>query len=460
MLALLRKALSHSNGQEREASTRLVVKRLLDLSCEAYSESEGSGGEDEADECATVLGECDNTLSRLCRTMCIKGGSDLADAYDPMPLQNELLRVVLLQCSLRYWLMHHTTQIEASLVILARSSATDLLCSIERDCFRAIAEAHRHKCAPHKNASDAVEYVCTQLAPRNTDASKGCFVAIATLLLCRLPLGDGNRELADRLLRVVATERALDVTKQLIAERAIDAPAFPTEDAEHAVWRRRLLRWTVSKLRSPITDQLYQLCTEFLLQSRHVPASWGMTVPGDQLSRNSTAFKRNPASNVMARQAPERADELRERVRRQILRFGDAHRHDLRDETLQFCQELWELGVVALHYACTQECALNWMARYYMDDDLNPMQALFRIERFRAASTLNQALAVVRSRGRWFVKRSDHDRLFTLESVAPREDVDAWTAMAVWCCDVHERLMGIPCRGKSIAAVLRDIVAA
>ncbi|KAK3235544.1 hypothetical protein CYMTET_54251 [Cymbomonas tetramitiformis] len=449
MLALFRKALSRSDtsDEERDASTRLVVGRLLDLSSEAYSGSEGSGGADEANQCATMLGECQKRLSRVCRKMCTKGCSDLADAYDPMTLDNEFVRVVLLECSLRYWLMHHTSRIDI-----------DVLSGTERSCFHAIAKAHLHRCAPHENASNAVESVCTNLATRRTDASRGCFLAIATLLLCRLPLDDKNRELFDRLLRVVATERAFDVTKQLIAERTISASAFPIEDAEHEAWRRRLLRWTVKKLRSPITDQLYQLCTEFLLQSRHVPPSWGAIVPESRLFRKSTAFRRNPASNVMARQAPERADELRERVRREILRFGDAHRHF--DETYQFCQELWEMGVVALHYACAQECDLNWMSRYYMDDDLNAFQTLFRVERFRAASSVNQALAVVRSRDRWFVKRSDSDDLLNLESVAPNESVDAWTAIAVWCRDVHERMRGMPCRGKSVAAVLEDIAAA
>ncbi|KAK3237638.1 hypothetical protein CYMTET_52298 [Cymbomonas tetramitiformis] len=201
---------------------------------------------------------------------------------------------------------------------------------------------------------------------------------------------------------------------------------------------RGLREATRQRLEAPVPDDLYQMAMEYVLASREVPAAWGYDLPDAALRRDSVAFRRNPASNVAARVAPELAGSMRSRARTLVEKAHRAADDDL----------AWELGVIVFAYDCDQTARVDWARTYFLDAELHPMHALERLNRFRTNAPRHAPL-IVHHRGRWYIHEA--------RTISCARFPCAWCAMHEWCRVVREDLQGNPHCGADLTEHLQAL---
>jgi len=218
-------------------------------------------------------------------------------------------------------------------------------------------------------------------------------------------------------------------------------------------WTDRFIRWTIKRMKMPLADDLYQLATEFLMLSRSVPSVWGTLVDDEAIYRAGTTFRRNPATGILAYCAPERAMAIREDVHNTVNAFSALEEKKI-DTINASAINAWEMGVAALDYAIRQECELNWMESYYIDDVMGGEIARRRCDRFVTKLQIRHAPALIHVEDQWYLKYADKDEY---EHIHNSEGLNAWAAMGAWCRHVFTKMKGVPCRGKTIKLLLQDI---
>ncbi|KAK3249553.1 hypothetical protein CYMTET_40999 [Cymbomonas tetramitiformis] len=366
----------------------------------------------------------------------------VAEAYESRGFTDEMIKVVLMQLTLRYVLMHSA----------ASFSTNDAL---EKQTFASLSETR--DAASYSSYREAADRVCSELCNRMNDQTSGRFFAAATIILCRYPLSEPT-DAYHRLLRTMIVERLhhlyRDKLRLYVSVPATDAAS--NDLAAHARWRKGLVEWTVRQSKAPMPDKLYHLCTELTLLSRFVPTSWGASLAENTVERESVAFRRNPATNILAHCAPDRAADVRTQVQTIMTKMGETHRRrrNGNDDT-EFDFELhWEFAIACLQYACLQECELDWMNKFYIDDAMNAEMAFARVREHRSRSGVPYAPALVRTADAWCFKRADRDEMHRLRENAA---TDGWSAVSSWCRIVLTEMNGLPCRAKNIRDVLLDI---
>eukprot|EP00854_Cymbomonas_tetramitiformis_P001501 gene1503-2133_t len=222
-----------------------------------------------------------------------------------------MTRVFLAQTVLRYWLMHNTDAVhgEASLP------------DTERYALDALFE--KRDADPYACYREAAQDVCAGLTNRMSRVSTGRFVASATILVCRYSQSE-NSDAYHTLVKTAIAERVDGISKGLLREWSLTSSGRGM--CVPPGWRERIITWTIRQTKAPIPDKLYQLCTEFLLLSKHVPTTWGSTLRDGAIDRRGTTFCRNPATGILAHAAPERASDIRTNVQRQMQKIGETYR--------------------------------------------------------------------------------------------------------------------------------------
>ncbi|KAK3288634.1 hypothetical protein CYMTET_3852 [Cymbomonas tetramitiformis] len=366
----------------------------------------------------------------------------IAETYHPSKFTDETLRVMIMQFMLRYVLMHSVN-----------SFSTES--HVEKPTFASLSE--NGDSPPYASYGEAADRVCSELHNRMDDRTRGRFFAAATIILCRYPMSEPI-DAYHRLLRTATAERVQYLYREEI-RRCVLVPAIddaPIDDTDGMRWRQGLVEWTVRQCKAPMPDKLYHLCTELLLLSKFVPTSWGASLAEGIVERESAAFQRNPATGVLAHCAPDRASDVRAEVQSIMTRMGEVYRRRKKGAVdITFELELhWEFGVACLQYACLQECDLDWMNRFYVDDAMDAQRAFEHMRAHRSRSGVAYAPALVHSNGVWCFKRTDRD---APERLAGRAELDAWSAIGLWCGTVLAEMKGVPCRAKNIRNVLVDI---
>ncbi|KAK3245852.1 hypothetical protein CYMTET_44673 [Cymbomonas tetramitiformis] len=454
MLHLLDGAIQQASGRsapENSTSTSEAVKLLLQRARDAACEKPCNTTLERSSLLYPYVHKCDESLHNFCCNVKDDACNEVSQAYEWPTFDASVRMCVLLQTVLRYWLMHDLSNVFEDAkrsVALHPQSLADL----EYHALSVISETNTAH-APFSSWAEAALSTYTGMSNNMSAQSKGCFIASATILLCRASIDSPFEEHA-KLRRSLLAAR-LDWVAQSIMFNKIVSLHSRSVCADSEIWAEKLFEWTARMVKFPMPDALYQLSMEFFLMSRYVPSAWGAILPEGAVDSRSCTFRRNPASSVLAHVAPDRAAEIRKKVCDTITRVGVAHTKLSDKEERLHLNSVWEMAIVALHYACMQECDLIWMGKFFIDDEMNAMKSLSRFNKFRSATNMKHAPAVVHSRQRWYLKFLDD----SIEVAHERDGslLPAWHTLGSWCHHVYARLDGVPCRGKNIHNVLNDI---
>eukprot|EP00854_Cymbomonas_tetramitiformis_P029136 gene29136-36226_t len=456
MLHLLDDAIQHASGRsvsENKTSPSEVVKLLLQKARDAAYNDSHNATLDGSGHLYPCVHKCDESLHNFCCDVKDDACNEVSQAYEWPTFDASVRMCVLLQTVLRYWLMHDLSNVIEEVdrfTVLHPQSLADL----ERYALSTISAKDTAR-APFSSWAEAALNTYAGMTNSMSAQSKGCFIASATILLCRA--SDDSPFEEYKKLQCILVAARVDWVAQSIMSGKILALRSRNVCTDSSRWASKLFAWTARAVKFPMPDALYQLSIEFYLMSRYVPSVWGAFLPEGAADRRSSTFRRNPASSVLAQLAPDRAAEIRKEVSDAITRVGAAHGKLSDEEERLHLNSVWEMAIVALHYACMQECDLIWMGKFLIDDEMNAIRSLSRLKKFRSATNMKYAPAVVRTRQRWYLK-------FLNDEVTPISEcgdslMPAWHALGAWCHHVYAHFDGVPCRGKNIINVLKDVAA-
>ncbi|KAK3289820.1 hypothetical protein CYMTET_2751 [Cymbomonas tetramitiformis] len=305
----------------------------------------------------------------------------------------------------------------------------------------AAAREHVHRIAPalsgNETSDDTAEQILRDwyraLRPRPTLHESAQELLMLSVLLTRSACGNND-------LVKAAWDRCRDLRARHELTSTLERRCSAVHDScpHGAGCGRGLREATRRRLEAPVPDDLYQMAMEYVLASQEVPAAWGCNLPDAALRRDSVAFRRNPASNVAARVAPELAGSMRSRARTLVEKAHRAEDDDL----------AWELGVVVFAYDCDQAARVDWARTYFLDAELHPMHALERLNRFRTNAPRHAPL-IVHHRGCWYIHEAKTNSCARFPC--------AWCALHEWCRVVRQDLQGSPHRGADLTEHLHTL---
>ena len=432
--AAVREAVTSGIGLHRVAGDACGMRALAELQVELPSSMDKTGLALELLRCDTALCDMQSRAARAIPNDKLKG---FARIFDPREDTCGVDALTYLACVLRV----ASLRCEAFGAVMPDSVSTEhkIVCRLESDVN---AETNKHrdgsqlilKCVENDTLQRVMEDWYTTMSTRPDPV-----VCARELLMLSVAVTQSTN--IEKRLVTAALDRCRDLQKRnelyMLLERRRRNPRIGC--AHEGVCGHGLRRAARERLAAPIPDDLYQIAMEYLIASHAAPAIWGRDLSEDALRRSALAFQRNPASNVVARVAPELANAIRRRAR---LLVESAHSDA--DETLA-----WELGLLVLAYDCDQAARTDWISSYFVDGDLEPEHGLERLRRFRTSSPRHAPL-LVQLQGAWYLCDARSDACVRM--------LDAWCAMHEWCRTVLHDLHGMPRRGVDLSAHLQTVL--
>ncbi|KAK3252336.1 hypothetical protein CYMTET_38370 [Cymbomonas tetramitiformis] len=432
--AAVRGAVTSGIGLHSVAGDACGMRALAELQVELPSSVDKTGLAQELLRCDTALCDMQSCASQAIPDDKLKGLARLFDprgdtcGLDALTYLACVLRVASLKCDAFSAVMPDSVATEHKIAFLLES-----IVNAETNTHR---DGSRHVLNCVKN--DTLQRVM-----------QDWFTTMAT----RPDSVECAREL---LMLSVAITQSTNIENRLVTAALDRCRDLQKRNELHVLWERRrrnprigcahegacghgLRRAARERLTAPVPDDLYQIAMEYLIASRAAPAMWGRDLTEDALRRSALAFKRNPASNVVARVAPELANAIRGRSRSLV-----EGAHSDAGGALA-----WELGLLVLAYDCDQAARAEWLSSYFVDGDLEPEHGLERLRRFRTSSPRHAPL-LLQLQGAWYLCDARSDACVRMP--------DAWCAMHEWCRTVLHDLHGMPRRGVDLSAHLRSVL--